>query len=190
MGGLATPSPRRGGSYATIPCAGPPGAAVGTVDLQGERARPLAGADPSPSPALYVASGGRGGAPGAAAAPPRPRASAAPNGPRPRRPVPRPAAALPARAAADYISGGPLLAACGLGPGHVAERLGEWERLGRRLAEQLGFDHDAMSDDQRCARDGAPPAPRRPGGEGRASRGAAARWGRAAGGEGGGRRET
>ncbi|KAI8466130.1 MAG: hypothetical protein J3K34DRAFT_454677 [Monoraphidium minutum] len=49
----------------------------------------------------------------------------------------------------EFIAAGPLLRVCGLGPDHVAEHRATWECLGRRLAEQLGFDHDAMDDVQR-----------------------------------------
>jgi hypothetical protein len=49
---------------------------------------------------------------------------------------------LPART--DYISRGPLLAAAGLTPQQVQQELATWQKLGQRLATQLGFDHDAL----------------------------------------------
>lgn len=49
----------------------------------------------------------------------------------------------------DYICSGPLLEACGLSPDSVSADIATWERLGRRLAQQLGFEHDAMDDVQR-----------------------------------------
>jgi hypothetical protein len=70
----------------------------------------------------------------------------------PRMPSHTPAA--PRASPPDYICQGPLLEPCGLTPDGVAAQLPTWERLGRRLAQQLGFDHDAMDDVQRCARGG------------------------------------
>ncbi|GBF88798.1 hypothetical protein Rsub_01699 [Raphidocelis subcapitata] len=49
----------------------------------------------------------------------------------------------------DFICAGPLLDACGLAPDAVAADFAAWERLGRRMAQQLGFDHDGMDDTQR-----------------------------------------
>lgn len=44
----------------------------------------------------------------------------------------------------EYIASGPLLDVCGLTPEDVVRDIGTWEKLGRRLAQQLGFDHDDM----------------------------------------------
>lgn len=56
----------------------------------------------------------------------------------------------PAGCRTDYICEGPLLGVCGLSPESVAAGLAEWEKLGRQLAVQLGFDHDSMDEIQRC----------------------------------------
>ncbi|KAG2433766.1 hypothetical protein HXX76_008127 [Chlamydomonas incerta] len=44
----------------------------------------------------------------------------------------------------SYILEGPLLGSCGISADAVRGAAGEWERLGRQLALQLGFEHDAM----------------------------------------------
>lgn len=50
---------------------------------------------------------------------------------------------------ADYVCEGPLLSICGLDAEEVQADIATWERLGRRLAEQLGFDHAHLDDIQR-----------------------------------------
>ncbi len=44
----------------------------------------------------------------------------------------------------EYILSGPLLGSCNITEASVRANASEWERLGRRLASQLQFDHDAM----------------------------------------------
>lgn len=44
----------------------------------------------------------------------------------------------------EYILSGPLLGSCNITEASVRSNASEWERLGRRLASQLQFDHDAM----------------------------------------------
>jgi hypothetical protein len=56
-----------------------------------------------------------------------------------------PAASCPA----DYICGGPLLEAAGITAQQVQQDAATWEKLGRQLALQLGFDHNSMDDVQR-----------------------------------------
>lgn len=51
--------------------------------------------------------------------------------------------------ATDYICQGPLLAATGITPQQVQQDLPTWQKLGQRLAEQLGFDHQALDEVQR-----------------------------------------
>jgi hypothetical protein len=51
---------------------------------------------------------------------------------------------------ADYICGGPLLEAAGITAQQVQQDAATWEKLGRQLALQLGFEHDAMDEVQRC----------------------------------------
>lgn len=43
-----------------------------------------------------------------------------------------------------YVTEGPLLTSCGFSPEAVYGDAAEWLRLGRRLAVQLEFDHDAL----------------------------------------------
>lgn len=50
---------------------------------------------------------------------------------------------------ADYICSGPLLKVCGISQSDVQREIETWERLGRRLAVQLKFDHDNMDNIQR-----------------------------------------
>lgn len=47
---------------------------------------------------------------------------------------------------ADYILTGPLLDTCGLGAEHVKQHFDRWQTLGDRLADQLGFDKQNLSD--------------------------------------------
>eukprot|EP00878_Enallax_costatus_P041866 GHUV01048776.1.p1 GENE.GHUV01048776.1~~GHUV01048776.1.p1 ORF type:complete len:160 (+),score=32.29 GHUV01048776.1:352-831(+) len=51
----------------------------------------------------------------------------------------------------DYICAGPLLAAAGITVDQVKQELPTWEKLGRQLALQLGFNHDSMSGIERSA---------------------------------------
>lgn len=54
----------------------------------------------------------------------------------------------------EYILSGPLLGSCNITEASVRSNASEWERLGRRLASQLQFDHDAMDPVQKwvCCR--------------------------------------
>ncbi|WIA13411.1 hypothetical protein OEZ85_006991 [Tetradesmus obliquus] len=49
----------------------------------------------------------------------------------------------------EYICGGPLLEAAGITAQQVQQDAATWEKLGRQLARQLGFDHDIMDEVQR-----------------------------------------
>ncbi|KAG2438369.1 hypothetical protein HYH02_010824 [Chlamydomonas schloesseri] len=54
------------------------------------------------------------------------------------------AAPLTGATLVSYILEGPLLGSCGISEEGVRAAAGEWERLGRQLAAQLDFEHDAM----------------------------------------------
>ncbi|GFR49593.1 hypothetical protein Agub_g11661 [Astrephomene gubernaculifera] len=45
---------------------------------------------------------------------------------------------------AEYILSGPLLKSCAISAESVRSNIAEWERLGKLLASQLGFEHDHM----------------------------------------------
>lgn len=116
-------SPARGGRNSPVPQAAPlagfaPGGAAGTCPA------PPVGL-PRPSSLLSLTC--------AAAAAPSPSS---------------PSATLRAPLTGDplvsYILEGPLLGSCGISANSVRGAAGEWERLGRQLALQLGFEHDAM----------------------------------------------
>jgi hypothetical protein len=71
------------------------------------------------------------------------------------RAAPRAAAAVVAMASADaslaaYVASGPIAPVLGLTEASVAAALPTWQRLGDRLAKQLGLDASKLTPAQRC----------------------------------------